>query len=204
MSSKAEFFAIRYGINQAIHLHGISKIIVITDSIYAVKKIFNPLSHPLQKHAAFILNSLRGFFTCHQENTIVFWECPSKSKWNLHKRVDIETKLFNLIPLLPNKNSWDFSKRSECNNIIDKWEMTFQVSDLKSRNFLELVDSDNILEPTYSKGGIWLQFIGHSNMLCMRATRTITNHAPIGEYCLCFFPREEFSCPCGLYPIETR
>jgi len=83
--------------------------------------------------------------------------------------------------------------------------MTFQVSDMKGRNFLELVDSDNnILEPTYSKGGTWLQFVGHSNMLCARATRAITNHAPISEYRLRFFPREEFSCPCGLYPIETR
>jgi len=35
--------------------------------------------------------------------------------------------------------------------------MTFQVLDLKGNNFLDLVDSnDNILEPTYSKGGIWL------------------------------------------------
>jgi len=62
----------------------------------------------------------RFFFTHHQENTIEFWECSSKSKKNLHKRVDMETKLFNLILLLPNKNSWDFSKKSECDNIIDK------------------------------------------------------------------------------------
>ena len=41
-------------------------------------------------------------------------------------------------------------------------------------------------------------------MLCARATRAITNHAPIGEYQLRFFPNEEFNCPCGLYPIEMR
>ena len=35
-------------------------------------------------------------------------------------------------------------------------------------------------------------------------TWAITNHAPIGEYQLCFFPREEFSCLYGLYSIETR
>jgi len=80
MSSEAEFFAIKCGINQATHLHGISKIIVVMDSIYVAKKIFNPLSHPLQKYVAFILNDLREFFTCHQENTIKFWKCPSKSK----------------------------------------------------------------------------------------------------------------------------
>ena len=83
--------------------------------------------------------------------------------------------------------------------------MTFQASDLKSRHFLELVNSNNnILEPSYSKGGTQLKYFGHSNTLCTRASRAITNHAPIGEYQLCFFPREEFSCPCGLNPIEMR
>ena len=33
----------------------------------------------------------------------------------------------------------------------------FQASDLKGKNFMDLVNSDNnILEPIYSKGGIWL------------------------------------------------
>ena len=81
--------------------------------------------------------------------------------------------------------------------------MTFQVSDLEERNFLDLVNSDNdILEPTYCKGSTWLQFFGHSNILCARATRAITNYTPIGEYCLHFFFKEEFSCLCGLYPID--
>ena len=88
---------------------------------------------------------------------IEFWECPSKCKWNLHKHIDIEFKLFNLTPLFLNKNSWDFSKKSECDDIISNWKMTFQASDLKGNNFLELVNSDNkILEPMYSKDGIWL------------------------------------------------
>jgi len=55
-----------------------------------------------------------------------------------------------------------------------------------------------------SKGSTWLQYFGHSNTLCARAVRAITNHAPIGEYQLRFFLNEEFRCPCGLYPIETR
>ena len=41
-------------------------------------------------------------------------------------------------------------------------------------------------------------------MLCAQASRAITNYAPIGEYQLRFFSREEFDCPCGDYPIETR
>jgi len=49
-SSQAKFFTIRRGINQAAHLYGISKIIVVIDLIHAAKKIFDPLSHLLQKH----------------------------------------------------------------------------------------------------------------------------------------------------------
>ena len=45
---------------------------------------------------------------------------------------------------------------------------------------------------------------GHSNSLCVRVLRAITNHALIGEYRLRFFPREEFKCLCGVYSIESR
>jgi len=71
-STEAEFFAIRCSINQASYLQDISKIIVVTDSIHMAKKIFDPLSHPLQKQMALILNNLRDFFNHHHENMIKF------------------------------------------------------------------------------------------------------------------------------------
>jgi len=83
--------------------------------------------------------------------------------------------------------------------------MTFQASDGKGSQFMDLVDDNfNIIEPAYTKGGLWLQVFGHSNSLCACATRAITNHAPIGEFCLKFFPNEDFKCLCNNYPIETR
>jgi len=42
ISTEAELFAIRCGINQAISHNVVSKIIIITDSIHTTKKIFNP------------------------------------------------------------------------------------------------------------------------------------------------------------------
>jgi len=108
------------GINQATHSHEISKIIIITDSIHATKKIFDPSAHALQKQAALTLGDLREFFNCHPENIIEFWECLSKSNWHLHKAVDMDTKSFYFIPLLPNKYSWGFSKKVESNDIINK------------------------------------------------------------------------------------
>ena len=118
-SSEAEFFTIRCGINHAVLSQETSKIIVVTDSIYIIKKIFDLSLYMLQKQAASILSELREFFNCHPTNTIKFWECPSKSNWYLNKAVNTDTKSFNLTPLLPNKLSWNFSKKLESNNIIN-------------------------------------------------------------------------------------
>ena len=57
-SSEAELFAIRCSINQATSIMSISKIIVITNLIHAIIKIFDPLLHPLQSYAAIILKKL--------------------------------------------------------------------------------------------------------------------------------------------------
>ena len=83
--------------------------------------------------------------------------------------------------------------------------MTFQALDFKGKQFLDLLDSDdNIIELLYIKDRSWLKFFGQSNFLYTRASRAITNHAPIGKYRLGFFPREEFKCSYRLYPIEIK
>jgi len=83
--------------------------------------------------------------------------------------------------------------------------MIFQALNGKRSNFLNLTD-DNYeeIEPSYIKGGPWLQAFGYSNLLYTWATRAITNHAPMEEYCLRFFPNEDFSCLCDDFPIKSR
>ena len=57
--------------------------------------------------------------------------------------------------------------------------MTFQALDLKGKYFLDFLDSNNnIIELSYIKGRSWLKFFDHSNSLCTRASRAITNHVP--------------------------
>jgi len=138
-------------------------------------------------------------------NSIEFWEYSGCCDWPLFKSVNKETKCFHQMLLLFYKSLWDFSKKRECENIIQNWKMTFQTLGQKCRQFLELVDDDdNLIEPFYTNGGSWLKLIDHSNFLCARAMRAFINHTPTGEYRLCFFPKEEFKCPYGLYPIESR
>jgi len=81
----------------------------------------------------------------------------------------------------------------------------FQALDQKGQQSLKLVDDENNpIEPLYTNGDFWLKFLGYSNSLCARATRAIINHAPIGEYRLCFFSKEAFKCLCGSYLIKSR
>jgi len=93
--------------------------------------------------------------------------------------------VFKPIPVLPSKISWDFCKKVDSDNYINLWKMTFQALDGKGKQFYDLVDNNlEIIELFYIKEGPWLQSFGHSNSLCARAIRAITNHAPIGKYYL--------------------
>jgi len=139
-SAEAELFAIRCGINQALSKENISKIIVFIDSIHVAKKIFDLSSHPLQIHAVAILNELWQFFSRDSNNSIEFWECPSCLNWHLHKAVDLETKASNPTPVYPCKMSWDYSKKTKCDDILNNWKMTFQALDGKGNQFLNLLD----------------------------------------------------------------
>ena len=95
--------------------------------------------------------------------------------------------------------------RKESDDILNNWKMSFQASDDKEQNFLELLDDNSKpIELLISKGGLWLKYFGYSNSLCARATRAIVNHTPIDEYHLRFFSQEEFKCLYSLYPIESR
>ena len=204
-STEAELFAIRCGINQACSKNNISKIIVITDSIHATKKIFESSPHPYQLYTTSILQELRRFFAKNQNNSIEFWECPSRLNWRLHQAVNKDSKSFDPQLVLSSHISWDYCKKIDNDNIISHWKMTFQVLDEKRSNFLNLTDNNyEEIEPSYIKGGPWLQVFRHLNLLCTWATRAITNHTLIGEYHLRFFPNKDFSCPCGNFPIESR
>ena len=90
----------------------------------------------------------------------------------------------------------------KCDSIVKKWQMYFQASDLKGKNFLNLNDNDGYpICLSYSKSGTWLQHFSHFNSLCTHITRLITNHIPIDKYRIRFFPNKSFACPYSNSPF---
>ena len=71
-STKAELFVIRYGLNQAIWLSSIKYIIVITNSIHTVKKIFDSSVHPYQIQTLSISKEIREFFERNHHDFLEF------------------------------------------------------------------------------------------------------------------------------------
>jgi len=97
-----------------------------------------------------------------------------------------------------------FSRKKECNNILHEWQESFTDNPKKGQYFLSFEnEKQQVIKPTYAKGGSWLPFIGFTNSLCARFTHMTTGHAPIGEYRQRFFPHLPTSCLCGEAEVQT-
>ena len=80
ISIKAELFAIRCEINQAIyisvnqtiHIPDAFHIIIITSAIHSALHIFDSTIHSYQQQSIIIAKNLRNFFLKHSENSIEF------------------------------------------------------------------------------------------------------------------------------------
>ena len=113
-----------------------------------------------------LLSSIKTltFFNKDPRNSITFWGCSSDNEWFPYYLVNKESKTSKFYLVLPSKTSQDYSRKDECNLIIQKWQMYFQASNFKGRNFLNLNNSKPI-QPSYSKEGAWLKYFSLSNSL---------------------------------------
>jgi len=142
ITMKVELFAIRCRINQAIQILGTSHIIIITDALYVVQRIFNSTIHLYQIQLITISKNLQNFFNKHLNNSVKFWTCSSDKNWHLYTQVDKDTKKLNLILLYSSKMSWNFSKKKKYNDIIKEWHDKFKTSSLERKFFLNLLNND--------------------------------------------------------------
>jgi len=77
---KAELFAIRCGINQAVQILGVIHIIIIINSIHLVQPIFDLTVYPYQLQSIAITKNLKILFNKQLTNSTGFWNCPSDFK----------------------------------------------------------------------------------------------------------------------------
>ena len=71
-TTEAELFTIQCGINQVVSITNVNYIVIITDSLYTAKRIFDSSSHPHQIYSVAISCKLRDFFSKDSNNHIDF------------------------------------------------------------------------------------------------------------------------------------
>jgi len=175
--------AIHLGLIPAIEEENVYNIIIITDSIATAKKIFESKTDSLQNMFIPVILAIDSFFRKDDRNKIQFWLCSSKAKWPKHKLVNDQVKADNCTPIFPSKELHLFNKKKEYDNILQKWQESFLSNPKRDQCFLDFEDENqNVIKPTYTKGGSWLSSIGFTNLLCVHFTCMTTSHAPIGEY----------------------
>ena len=202
---EAELMAIRIGLTSAVANNDTRSITVITDSLSAAQKILDSHVHPYQSAIVPIASKIKSYLNKDCRNSIHFWYCPSKAKWPKQALVDEQVKEANDTPTLPSKNSYSFSKKKECADLLNEWQTSFQTNRNRGQLFLDFEDNKGrVIKPSYAKGGLWLPIIGTTNSICARFTRMTTGHVPIGEYRQRFFPNSPTNCPCGQAEVQTH
>ena len=152
-----------------------------------------------------LITSIRFFnnLTRDNYNHIYFWYCPSKTEWPRHKIVNTQVKEANDFPTLPSKNSFLFSRKKKCNDILKEWQDTFPNNHKRGQLFLDFEDNKGkVLKPIYTNRGSWLPFIENSNSLHTRFTHMTTRHASIGKYQQKLFSNSLLSCSCRQANIQ--
>ena len=160
--------------------------------------------HSGQAHSLIVVYTLRNFFTGHSDHSIDFWEYSSKTQWPLHFLVHEDATNTQITTSQHPSTSFDALCSKSTTSCLDTWRTSFSHPLYQGRHFLSLKGGNHKpLQPSYTKGGSWLPFIGKSVKLCARATWAILNYTPIGGFRQCFFPAECTQCSDFFSDVES-
>ena len=132
----------------------------------------------------------------------VVW-VPRHSGFLLNKHVDQSMKPLFIGPIPPKvlllSSAIHFNKAQA----ISTWRSQFVL--FQQGKSLMLKQNKKILLPSAwnNTSNRFLTATNNNQALLSQFTRSVTNHAPIGEYRLHFFLQEPTTCPCGV-PIQSR
>ena len=120
-SVKAKLMAICIGLIPVMANNDMHNIIVVIDFITATFKVLESNINLFQNIVILLVTKIKFFLSKDNRNAIHFWHCPSKVKWPKHRLADDQVKAANNIPTLSSKNSFLFSKKKKCDNILREW-----------------------------------------------------------------------------------
>jgi ribonuclease HI len=211
----AELFAIRLGLLRCLQLEDIETILVFTDSVASARAVVDLSTHLGQLHLLAVIWTLIPWLEADLLHRVQFWYVPSQVRWNNHGKVHkYVTSTTGKVAVTPATHATlNFCREKSSVQNLDHWDNMFNNPKYRSSNFLHLWEKEGkVPRPSSHKGGKWLQAFGSDVRLCARASWTILNHTPIGEYCQQFHVGDHnYRCSCrtntplrDMRVLETR
>ncbi|KAF5377289.1 hypothetical protein D9615_006460 [Tricholomella constricta] len=128
----------------------------------------------------------------------------NRLRWDIHfSSHEAATQL--KVPQGPrSRTSLDYARKRTVEQMLKEWTRLFQQPEYSGRLFLRTKRKGKPIAPSHLDGSPWLKVMGKSNAHTARMSRSILNHAPIGEYRRRFNLSEEVNCSCRNGGLETR
>jgi hypothetical protein len=187
-STNAELIGLAAGINSAMLLvPPPDHITAFTDSVEAIKLVFDPSAHSYQMASLTASNTASAWIHSGMlagiRRTITLVHCPKQCKWDPHSGVHDSLASQELAVPLPTTCSFDVARSLAASKQVDRWhQLATGPRAFKGAQFLPLTSKGKPVQPSTKNGGPWIDNFGESPPLMARATRVILNHAPIGAY----------------------
>src|SRR5207302_9708000 len=144
----------------------------------------------------------KGSFAC--PHNIHFIYTPSKLEWDIHHEAHCLAKNHKVRITRRTSSTLDYARKKTVARMLDEWNRLIRTPNYCGHQFIHHNHAGLPMRPTHIKGGPWLETIGTSNSHTARMTRSLTNHAPIGEYRMRFKIHGQLWCDCNAYIVQKR
>jgi hypothetical protein len=207
LASDAELLALHTGFHLATEVLGARLIVVFTDSLLLAESLVNPVPKSGQGHCVASSWKLFDWLKADPLWEITFVHTRAQLLWSIeHEAHLVATDQRSCLPMPAQPFvSLNFVRKQVMDSCKEAWKTSFCTTAYRNSNFLDFKGANGKpLSPSYVDGGMWLKFLGNI-WLCSWVTCGILDHAPHGEFQMCFHIEGDLTCSyCGSGAIQTQ
>ncbi|KAF8637827.1 hypothetical protein AX16_010744 [Volvariella volvacea WC 439] len=166
-------------------------IVIAADNESAMKCLLDPSTHAAQSLSIPVIRGISAWISADEKRTITFIHCPAHKGIELNEKVNKDAKAASLIKphSPPPVRSIAWERAHVDRKALDIWKSGDPSKWGQSSHFLR--EHSN----WKNQGGTHLKSHGEDVKKYAQFVRSVTGHAPIGQFRAKFFPEEPRHCP---------
>jgi ribonuclease HI len=167
---------------------------IFSDCVPALQTAFDPSVRSAASARIISCQRIRPWFEARQDHVIHLYYVPGHKGILINELVDSDAQAqARSNEYQPDTISVSIARQTSEADALRAWTLDSRKPAIRGKQYL--FSGRKPPKPTTKKGGgLFMRAFGSSNSLAARASRAITNHAPLGDYRRRFFPREPRDC----------